>query len=103
MMEDKKKCVTEAKKAYVKPELKTYSVKDMLTKERLQEALTGMRRIQTDLWNDMDSRAYEPIERVFDTAIASMMAHLLEIEPIKREAAAGAGQDAAQPVLQSAT
>lgn len=92
----------EAKKAYVKPEMKKYSVKELLTEERLQEALTGMRMIQTNLWEQMDSEAYEPIERAFDTAIASMMAHLLDVEPIKPEAAAGkeAGQEAAQPVLQ---
>lgn len=92
-----------AKETYKKPEMKKYSVKELLTQERLQEALTGIRMIQTNLWEQMDSEAYEPIERAFDTAIASMMAHILEIEPIKREAAAGAGQDAAQPVLQSAT
>lgn len=92
----------EAKKTYVKPETKKYSVKELLTEERLQEALTGMRMIQTNLWEQMDSEAYEPIERAFDTAIASMMAHLLDVEPIKPEAASGkeAGQDAAQPVLQ---
>lgn len=92
----------EAKKAYVKPEMKKYSVKELLTEERLQEALTGMRMIQTNLWEQMDSETYEPIERAFDTAIASMMAHLLDVKPIKPEAAAGkeAGQDAAQPVLQ---
>lgn len=92
----------EAKKAYVKPEMKKYSVKELLTEERLQEALTGMRMIQTNLWEQMDSEAYEPIERAFDTAIASMMAHLLDVEPIKPEVAAGkeAGQDATQPVLQ---
>lgn len=92
----------EAKKEYVKPEMKKYSVKELLTEERLQEALTGMRMIQTNLWEQMDSESYEPIERAFDTAIASMMAHLLDVEPIKPEAAAGkeAGQDAAQPVLQ---
>lgn len=92
----------EAKKEYVKPEMKKYSVKELLTEERLQEALTGMRMIQTNLWEQMDSESYEPIERAFDTAIASMMAHLLDVEPIKPEVAAGkdAGQDAAQPVLQ---
>lgn len=94
----------EAKKTYVKPEMKKYSVKDLLTEERLQEALTGMRMIQTNLWEQMDSEAYEPIEKVFDTAIASVMAHLLGVEPMKPETAAEAGkeagQDAAQPVLQ---
>lgn len=95
----------EAKKIYIKPEMKKYSVKELLTEERLQEALTGMRTIQTNLWEQMDSEAYAPIEKAFDTAIASMMAHLLNVEPIKPDAAAGqeAGQDAAQPVLQSAT
>ena len=93
-----------AKETYVKPEMKKYSVKGLLTQERLQEALTGLRVIQTNLWETMDGEAYEAVERIFDTAIASMMAHLLEIVPMKRDAAAGegkeAGQDAAQPVLQ---
>lgn len=91
-----------AKEAYKKPEMKKYSVKELLTQERLQEALTGIRTIQTNLWEQMDAETYEPIERVFDTAIASMMAHLLNIEPMEAAADAGkeAGQDAAQPVLQ---
>lgn len=91
-----------AKETYKKPESKKYSVKELLTQERLQEALTGIRVIQTNLWEQMDAEAYEPIERAFDTAIASMMAHLLNIEPMETAAGAGkeAGQDAAQPVLQ---
>lgn len=93
-----------AKETYKKPESKKYSVKELLTQERLQEALTGIRVIQTNLWEQMDAEAYEPIERAFDTAIASMMAHLLNIEHMEPEAAAGAGkeagQDAEQPVLQ---
>ena len=57
--------------------------------------------IQTNLWQQLEAEEYEVIEKVFDTAIASVMAHLtgVDITEVAREA----GQDAAAPVLQSAT
>lgn len=85
------------KTKFKKPIEKNYSVRGMLTQERMQEAQRTLRKIQTILWDTMDDEAYEEIERAFDTAIASVIAHMLEVDigEIGREA----GKGAAAPVL----
>lgn len=94
-----------AKERFEAPEKKKYSVRGCLTSEKLQNALAGLRGIQTKLWESMDAQDYEQIEGIFDTATASMMAHLLHVDINEVGCRAGqeAGQDAAAPVLRSAT
>jgi hypothetical protein len=70
-----------SKEKFEKPEKKKYSVKKMLTQERLLEAMEGIRNIQTNLWDTMPDKQYERLEPIFDTAIASMMAHLCGVMP----------------------
>lgn len=38
------------KDKFIKPELKTYSAKKLLTQDRLMNAMIGIREIQTQLW-----------------------------------------------------
>ena len=38
------------KDKFIKPELKTYSAKKLLTQDRLMNAMNGIREIQTQLW-----------------------------------------------------
>ena len=61
---------------FVKPELKKYSAKKLLTQDRLMNAMIGIREIQTKLWETMPDDQYEKLEPEFDTAIAAMMAHM---------------------------
>jgi len=68
------------KNKFMRPIDKKYSVRDMLTQERMQESTKALRKMQTILWMSMDDEAYEEIEKTFDTAIASMMAHVLEVD-----------------------
>lgn len=85
------------KDKFIKPLEKTYSVREMLTQERLQEATRRLRNIQTTLWNTMDDEAYEEIEWIFDTAVASMIAHMINVDIY--EVGNGAAQEAHAPVL----
>ncbi len=64
------------KNKFVKPELKKYSAKKLLTQDRLMNAMIGIREIQTKLWETMPDDQYEKLEPEFDTAIAAMMAHM---------------------------
>lgn len=64
---------------FVRPDKKAYSVKELLKDERLQEAMSELRGLQTYLWETTPDEVYEKIERTFDTAMASMMAHLMNI------------------------
>ena len=64
------------KNKFVKPELKKYSAKKLLTQDRLMNAMIGIREIQTKLWETMPDDQYEKLEPEFDTAIAAMMALL---------------------------
>lgn len=61
------------KDKFIKPELKTYSAKKLLTQDRLMNAMNGIREIQTQLWKTMPDDQYEKLEPEFDTAIAAMM------------------------------
>lgn len=85
------------KTKFIKPIEKNYSVRNMLTQERMQEAQRTLRKIQTILWDTMDDEPYEEIERVFDTAIASVIAHMMEVDT--GEVGREAGKGAAAPVL----
>ena len=68
-----------SKEKFVEPMKKSYSVKKLLNGDSLQEALHGIRNIQTMLWETMPDEHYEQVERHFDVAIASMMAHLIGV------------------------
>ena len=74
------------KNKFVKPELKKYSAKKLLTQDRLMNAMIGIREIQTKLWE-------------FDTAIAAMMAHMCGVMP----AHAQPDQENNQDILMPAT
>ena len=65
---------------FIKPDQKVYSVRNMITQERLLKALEEFRALQTQLWNDLTDDQYEIAEEVFDTAIASMMAHAAGVD-----------------------
>lgn len=69
------------KNKFVKPELKKYSAKKLLTQDRLMNAMIGIREIQTKLWETMPDDQYEKLEPEFDTAIAAMMAHMCGVMP----------------------
>lgn len=66
----------EEQRKFEKPEDKSYSVKEDLSEERLLESLEAMQKIQTAMLRMMKPEDYEKIEKQFDTAIASLMAHL---------------------------
>lgn len=68
------------RKKFQEPGKKKYSVREMLTQERLQTALRNMLSIQRDLLETMDDGAYMLAEATFDTAIASMIAHLTDVD-----------------------
>ena len=59
-----------SKEKFVEPMKKSYSVKQLLN---------GIRNIQTMLWETMPDEHYAQVERHFDVAIASMMAHLIGV------------------------
>ena len=71
------------KNKFVKPELKKYSAKKLLTQDRLMNAMIGIREIQTKLWE----------------TIAAMMAHMCGVMP----AHAQPDQENSQDVLMPAT
>lgn len=81
------------KTKFTKPAEKKYSVREMMMPERMQEAIHTIQKIQTILWVEMDNESYKEIERALDTAIASMMAHMLEVD-VK-----GIGQEAGQDAV----
>lgn len=87
------------KNKFVKPELKKYSAKKLLTQDRLMNAMIGIREIQTKLWETMPDDQYEKLEPEFDTAIAAMMAHMCGAMP----AHAQPDQENSQDILMSAT
>ena len=84
---------------FVKPELKKYSAKKLLTQDRLMNAMIGIREIQTKLWETMPDDQYEKLEPEFDTAIAAMMAHMCGVMP----AHAQLDQENSQDILMPAT
>lgn len=73
-------------KKFVEPEKKKYSTKKLLTQDRLMQSMIGLRDIQTELWKTMPDDKYEQLEEVFDTAIASMMAHMCGVKPAGKRA-----------------
>ena len=79
------------KDKFIKPELKTYSAKKLLTQDRLMNAMIGIREMPDD--------QYEKLEPEFDTAIAAMMAHMCGVMP----AHAQPDQENSQDVLMPAT
>ena len=87
------------KNKFVKPELKKYSAKKLLTQDRLMNAMIGIREIQTKLWETMPDDQYEKLEPEFDTAIAAMMAHMCGVMP----AHAQPDQENSQDILMPAT
>ena len=87
------------KNKFVKPELKKYSAKKLLTQDRLMNAMIGIREIQTKLWETMPDDQYEKLEPEFDTAIAAMMALMCGVMP----AHAQPDQENSQDILMPAT
>ena len=89
------------KKKFQNPGEKQYSVRDMLTQERIQTAIRDLLAIQRNLLETLADEPYQHAEAVFDTAIASLIAHQLDVDI--REVGNAAGRDAAAPVLRPAT
>lgn len=85
------------KDKFIKPELKTYSAKKLLTQDRLMNAMIGIREIQTKLWETMPDDQYEKLEPEFDTAIAAMMAHMCGVMPAHAQPDQENGQDVLMP------
>ena len=83
------------------PGKKVYSVKNMLTQERIQAAINAITAMQKDLLEALDDETYRNAEIVFDTAIASLMAHRLDVDI--QEVGRSAGKEAAAPALKPAT
>lgn len=89
------------KKKFQNPGEKQYSVRDMLTQERIQTAIRDLLAIQRNLLETLADEPYQHAEAVLDTAIASLMAHQLDVDI--REVGKAAGRDAAAPALRPAT
>lgn len=89
------------KTKFKQPGKKTYSVREMLTQERLQTAIRNMISIQRELMETMADDQYKMAEETFDTAIASMVAHMtgVDVREVFREGAASAGEYADSPTL----
>lgn len=87
------------KNKFVKPELKKYSAKKLLTQDRLMNAMISIREIQTKLWETMPDDQYEKLEPEFDTAIAAMMARMCGVMPAHTQP----DQENSQDVLMPAT
>lgn len=71
-----------AKEVFQDPGKKKYSVKELLKKDRLTDAIMGMITMQRKLWETMSAENYAEIEKTFDTAIACMMANMLDVKMI---------------------
>lgn len=82
---------------FIKPERKSYSTKKMLTQDRLMKSMIGLRDMQTELWKTMPDEQYEQLEETFDTAIASMMAHMCGVKPAGKRADKQVEQDTLAP------
>lgn len=83
------------KNKFVKPELKKYSAKKLLTQDRLMNAMIGIREIQTKLWETMPDDQYEKLEPEFDTAIAANDGAYVRGDACTR--AAGSGKQSRYP------
>lgn len=90
-----------AKEVFQDPKKKKYSVKELLKEDRLADAIMGMITMQRKLWETMNAENYAEVEKTFDTAIACMMANVLDVK--LAEAGKEAGREGNMPVLQSAT
>lgn len=86
------------KTKFTKPGKKEYSVKTMITQERLQNAIKNLVGIQNNLLETMGDEQYKMAEETFDTAIASMMAHMMDID-IREVNGKEAGQSTVESVL----
>lgn len=90
-----------AKEVFQDPKKKKYSVKELLKEDRLTDAIMGMITMQRKLWETMNAESYAEVEKTFDTAIACMMANVLDVK--LAEAGKEAGREGNMPVLQSTT
>lgn len=68
------------KSKFEEPGKKTYSVRDMLTQHRIQISIQYLVGIQKHLLETFGDGPYMRIEAVFDTAIASLLAHELDVD-----------------------
>lgn len=85
------------KDKFIKPELKTYSAKKLLTQDRLMNAMIGIRGIQTQLWKTMPDDQYEKLEPEFDTAIAANDGAYVRAMPAHAQPDQENGQDVLMP------
>lgn len=90
-----------AKEIFQDPKKKKYSVKELLKEDRLTDAIIGMITMQRKLWETMSAENYAEVEKTFETAIACMMANVLDVK--LDEAGKEAGREADMPVLQRDT
>ena len=81
---------------FTKPDQKVYSIRKMLTQERLLKALEEFRALQTHLWSELPDDQYEMTEEIFDTAIASMMAFVTGVDVSEINAEQKGNEDGAE-------
>lgn len=81
---------------FTKPNQKVYSIRKMLTQERLLKALEEFRALQTHLWSELPDDQYEMTEEIFDTAIASMMAFVTGVDVSEINAEQKGNEDGAE-------
>ena len=68
------------KSKFEEPGNKCYSVRDMLTQERILTATREMIYIQQYLLKTLPDKEYQNVEMIFDTAIASLLVHDLAVD-----------------------
>lgn len=81
---------------FTKPDQKVYSIRKMLTQDRLLKALEEFRALQTHLWSELPDDQYEMTEEIFDTAIASMMAIVTGVDVSEINAEQKGNEDGAE-------
>ena len=81
---------------FTKPDQKVYSIRKMLTQDRLLKALEEFRALQTHLWSELPDDQYEMTEEIFDTAIASMMAFVTGVDVSEINAEQKGNEDGAE-------
>ena len=81
---------------FTKPDQKVYSIRKMLTQDRLLKALEEFRALQTHLWSELPDDQYEMTEEIFYTAIASMMAIVTGVDVSEINAEQKGNEDGAE-------
>lgn len=81
---------------FTKPDQKVYSIRKMLTQDRLMKALEEFRALQTHLWSELPDDQYEMTEEIFDTAISAMMAIVTGVDVSEINAVQKGNEDGAE-------